>query len=193
VVGRIRGVRGLTGRVRVEVLTDRPEARFEIGNVLHLEGATEGLTIADAEPVADGPGWWLRFRELPDRTSAEPTVGTYLEADVPADELGRDEVYWHEVLDVPVTGLDGTVLGRVSDVYRTGGAEVLIVRGGPHGELDIPNVAAVVHEFAPRDGRIVVDVDALDLEPHPRAPAPRGRRTRRALAAGGRTATSPDG
>jgi 16S rRNA processing protein RimM len=193
VVGRVRGVRGLSGRVRVEVLTDRPEARFEIGSVLHLEGATDGLTIAEARPVADGPGWWLRFSELSDRSSAEPTVGAYLEAVVPADELGRDEVYWHEVLDVPVTSLDGAVLGRVSDVYRAGGAEVLVVKGGQLGELDIPNVAAVVREFAPRDGRIVVDVDALDLDPEPRGPAPRGRRTRRALAAKEPTGTGDGG
>lgn len=192
-VGRVRGVRGLTGRVRVEVLTDRPEARFEIGSILHLEGATDGLTIDEAGPVADGPGWWLRFRELSDRSSAEPTVGAYLEADVPADELGRDEVYWHEVLDVPVTSLDGTVLGRVADVYRAGGAEVLVVKGGQLGELDIPNVAAVVRDFAPRDGRIVVDGDALDLELKPTASAPRGRRTRRALAAKEPTGTGDDG
>jgi 16S rRNA processing protein RimM len=184
VVGRIRGVHGLAGRVRVEVLTDRPDVRFASGARLHLEGESAALTIAESAPVADGPGWWLRFRELPDRTSVAPTVGAYLEADVPAGELDGDEVYWHEVIGVSVTDLDGAALGQVADVYRAGGAEVLVVRDGPHGELDIPNVVAVVREFEPRAGRIVVDRDALDIAALPGGAAPRGRRTRRALAAG---------
>jgi 16S rRNA processing protein RimM len=181
----------LAGRVRVEVLTDRPERRYAPDRVLHREGSTADLTISEAVPVADGPGWWLRFHEITDRTSAEALVGAYLEAVVPSDELARDEVYWHEVLDVAVTTTDGSPLGRVADVYRAGGAEVLLVRGGPFGELDIPNVAAVVREFAPRDGRIVVDPEALDLAAEPSTAAPRGRRTRRALAADSQAEPSP--
>ena len=61
VVALVRGVHGLRGAVRVEVLTDRPEERFRPGIVLHREGSDAALTIASAEPVADGPGWRVRF------------------------------------------------------------------------------------------------------------------------------------
>lgn len=97
------------------------------------------------------------------------------------DSLAAGEVWWHEVVGTPVTDASGAALGEVADVYRAGGAEVLVVTGGPLGELDIPNVAAVVTEFAPREGRIVVDLEVLDPEaPAPRRP--RGRRTTRAAA-----------
>ncbi len=183
-VALVRGVHGLRGRLRIEVLTDRPEVRFAPGAVLHPEGTTERLTVADARPVADGPGWWLAAREIRDRESAETLRDRYLEAVVGPDELAEGDVYWHEVVGVPVVDLDGSPLGSVADVYRVGVAEVLVVRGGPLGELDVPNVAAVVREFAPREGRIVADAAALDLDETPRARRPRGRRTRRALAAG---------
>jgi 16S rRNA processing protein RimM len=135
-----------------------------VGAVLHPEGRNDGLTITAADPVSDGPGWRLRFREIPDRTAAEPLRGVYLEAVVPATETpARGEYYWHEVIGVPVTDVAGTVLGTVRDVYRAGGAEVFVVDGGPVGSFDVPAVRAFIRIFAPRRGEIVVDADALDL------------------------------
>jgi len=166
VVGLVRGVHGLHGAVRVEVLTDRPEARFATGALLHPEGRTEALTIAAAQPVADGPGWRVTFREVPDRTAAERLRGVYLEAVVPAAEApGRGEYYWHEVIGVAVTDVAGNQLGTVRDVYRAGGAEVFVVDGGAVGSFDLPAVRAFIRIFAPRRGEIVVDADALDLRP----------------------------
>lgn len=60
-------------------------------------------------------------------------------------------------------GLDGALLGAVADVYRAGAAEVLVVRGGPVGEFDLPVVRDVVRTFAPERGEIVVDEAVLDL------------------------------
>lgn len=182
-VALVRGVHGLRGRIRVEVLTDHPDTRFAHGAVLHPEGSEERLSIVEARPVADGPGWWLDLAEVADRETAEALRDRYLEAVVSPDELPEGDVYWHEVVGVPVTGLDGSVLGKVEEVYRAGAAEVLVVRGGSVGEIDVPNVSSIVREFAPREGRIIVDTGVLDLDEVPRPRRPRGRRTRRALAA----------
>jgi len=89
VVALVRGVHGLNGAVRVEVLTDRPEERFVPGAVLHREGRPEPLTIESATAVADGPGWRLRFRELPGRSGAESLRGAYLEAVVQPETLAE--------------------------------------------------------------------------------------------------------
>jgi len=188
VVALVRGVHGLRGAARIEVLTDRPEQRFRPGVVLHREGSDAPLTIASAEPVADGPGWRLRFREVATREAADTLRGAYLEAVVHAvGELTRGEVYWHEVIGVAVRGLDGAELGTVQDVYRVAENEVYIVAGGPFGTFDLPAVRAFIRIFAPRRGEIVVDADALGLQPprvrragedRPRAPrrvSPKGR------------------
>ncbi|HSG86514.1 MAG TPA: ribosome maturation factor RimM [Candidatus Limnocylindrales bacterium] len=182
-VGRVRGVHGVRGRVRVELLTDRPEERFRVGTVLRREDDATPLTIVEARPIADGPGWWLRFAEITDRQAADAIREAYLVGDVPADELADGEVYWHELIGVPVVDLDGRELGSVADVYRAGAAEVVTVTGGALGSIDVPLVGALVPEFRPREGRIVVDIEALDLADSRSAPRPRGRRTRRALAA----------
>jgi 16S rRNA processing protein RimM len=177
----------------VEVLTDRPEARFVAGRVLRREGSDDPLTIVSAEPVADGPGWRLRFAEVPDRSAADALRGAYLEAELhPVAELSRGEVYWHEVIGVPVRGLDGTELGVVQDIYRVAENEVYIVRGEPFGTFDVPAVRPFIRIFAPRRGEIVVDVDALGIEPpkvrhadpdRPRAPRRTGPRRKRPTAA----------
>jgi 16S rRNA processing protein RimM len=197
VVGLVRGVHGLRGAVRVEVLTDRPEERFRAGGVLHREGSEAPLTIASAEPVADGPGWRLRFREIATRDAADTLRGAYLETVArPEGELARGEVYWHEVVGAAVRGLDGAELGTVQDVYRVAENEVYVVGGGPFGTFDLPAVRAFIRIFAPRRGEIVVDADALDLQP-PRvrpsgADRPRAPRRVSPKRRGARRAGSPD-
>jgi 16S rRNA processing protein RimM len=165
VVALVRGVHGLRGAVRVEVLTDRPEERFRPGAVLYREGREQPLTIVAADAIPDGPGWRIRFVEVPDRTAADALRGAYLEADADAAAaLPRGSYFWHEVIGATVRDLHDRELGVVADVYRAGDAEVFVVRGGPYGEFDIPAVRAFIRIFAPKRGEIVVDADALGLD-----------------------------
>jgi len=170
----VRGVHGLRGAVRVEVLTDHPATRFTKGRVLHREGDDRPLTIASAEAVADGPGWRIRFDEVASRDAADTLRGAYLEAIVrPEEELARGEYYWHEVIGAAVRGTDGAELGTVHDVYRVGENEVFVVAGGPLGSFDLPAVRPFIRIFAPRRGEIVVDAGSLDLRaPRSRTPDP---------------------
>jgi len=182
VVALVRGVHGLRGAVRVEVLTDRPHERFRPGAVLHKEGREEPLTIVAAEAIPDGPGWRIRFAEAPDRTAADALRGAYLEADAGvATALPRGSYFWHEVIGATVRDLHERELGVVEDVYRAGEAEVFVVRGGRYGEFDVPAVRAFIRIFAPRRGEIVVDAEALALdEPGAASPRPRRRRPKAA-------------
>ena len=165
-VALVRGVHGLHGAVRAEVLTDRPEDRFVAGAVLYREGDDRPLTIASAEAVADGPGWRLRFREITGRDAADLLRGTYLESAVrPDEDLARGSYYWHEVIGCAVRGIDGAELGTVKDIYRIGETEVFSVEGGTVGDFDLPAVRAFIRIFAPRRGEIVVDAESLDLRP----------------------------
>ena len=166
VVALVRGVHGLRGAVRIEVLTDRPDQRYRPGVVLHREGSDDPLTIESATAVADGPGWRIRFREITSREAADTLRGAYLETVVhPVGDLTRGEVYWHEVIGVPVRGVDGAELGAVQDVYRVAENEVYVVSGGPYGTFDLPAVRAFIRIFAPRRGEIVIDAESLDLKP----------------------------
>jgi 16S rRNA processing protein RimM len=176
VVGLVRGVHGLAGAVRVEVLSDEPE-RFAPGSVLHRETDDAPLTVAWRQ--ADGPGLLVRFREIVSRESAEALRGAYLVTEGAATTLPEGAAWWHEVVGAQVTTTAGEELGAVVDLFRSGGGEVLVVEGGARGEVLVPLVSAIVVEFAPREGRVLVDGDALGLEaPVPRRP--RGRRSSKA-------------
>jgi 16S rRNA processing protein RimM len=141
--------------------------------VLFREGSDRPLTVTRSSAIADGPGWRLQFAEIRDRAAAEALRGAYLEiAAGPDAVLPRGAYFWHEVIGSTVAATDGTVLGTVRDVYRSGGAEVYVVEGGPYGEFDVPGVRDFVRIFAPKRGEIVVDVDALDLGPPNRRRAP---------------------
>jgi 16S rRNA processing protein RimM len=166
VVALVRGLRGLRGHVRVELLTDRPEDRLVPGTRLYLEGTQEALTITEAAPVPDGRGWWLTFREIPDRNAAERLRDVYLEIDLPDEPRQPGLWFFHELEGLAVRAASGEELGTVVEIYRAGGAEVFVVRG-PRGELDVPGVRGIVTELAPERGEMIVDLDALALDARP--------------------------
>ena len=136
------------------------------GVALYLEGSHETLTIDEASPVADGPGWWLRFREIPDRNAAERLRDVYLEIDAPDEPRVPGLWFFHELLGLAVRSQSGEELGTIVEIYRAGGAEVFVVRG-PRGELDVPGVRGIVAELAPERGEMIVDLDALALDARP--------------------------
>ncbi len=184
-VALVRGMHGVRGGMRVEVLTDRPADRFVVGAKLYREGSPAALTIVEAWPAT--PGWVLLFGEVASRQAAEAFRDAYLEVQTgPADTLPRGAYYWHEMRGVAVRDPDGADLGTVRDVYRAGGADVLEVGGGPRGDFDLPIARPFVRILAPRRGEIIADPEALDLPASgglrppapPRPPRPR-RATRR--------------
>ncbi len=159
VVGLVRGVHGLRGGVRVEILSDNPQ-RFAAGSVLHREGSDDPLTVVSAQ--RDGPGMLVHFREVRDRNAADQLREKYLEAD--GAGLPEDTFYWHDIEGCKVTTQAGEELGNVAEVFRVGQSEVYVVRGGPRGEVLVPAVEAIVRELDPRNKRIVVDAHALGLD-----------------------------
>ena len=197
VVALVRGVHGLRGAVRVEVLTDQPEAPLRAGRGPAPRGRDAPLTIAAAEAVDDGPGWRLRFREVTTRDAADALRGVYLEADVVPDASWRAaSTTGTRSSGATVRGVDGD-RARARSATSTASARPRSssVGGGPFGAFDLPAVRAFIRIFAPRRGEIVVDAEALDLRrrgrrpdpDRPQAPAPdRPRRAASRLGAGAR-------
>jgi 16S rRNA processing protein RimM len=157
VVGLVRGVHGLRGAVRVEVLSDNPE-RFDVGVVLHREGDDRPLTIVSAQ--RDGPGLLVRFREVSNRQTADTLRDAYLESD--ASDLPADTYYWHDIEGCAVVTTDGEPLGTVVDIFRVGESEVYVVRADKVETL-VPAVSDVVKEIDISAKRIVVDAVNLGL------------------------------
>ena len=158
-VGLVRGVHGLRGAVRVEILSDNA-ARFEPGSVLYVEGREQPLTIVSAH--RDGPGLLMRFREVGDRPTADRLREKYLEIVPSPGDLPADTYYWHEIIGCTVTTQTGEELGTVRDVFRVGESEVYVVQG-ERGEVLVPAVSPVVTRLDPPNKQIVVDGAVLGL------------------------------
>ena len=171
-VAQVRGVRGLDGSLRLEVLTDSPELRFVPGARLSVEGSDRALTLLEVTPSS--PGLFVRFGEVQSRLAGERLIGAYLTIPAAQVQVPSDRVLWDEVIGVTVRDPQGEIIGEIRDLYRAGGAEVYVVQTPDGGEIDLPAVAAVIVEFAPREGRIVADLTGSELTVRA-AKAPRRR------------------
>ena len=160
-VGLVRGVHGLRGMVRVEILSDN-EHRFDAGSVLFVEGSERPLTVVSAH--RDGPGLLVQFREVKDRPTADTLREKYLEAPTDRESLPADTWYWHEIVGCAVSTETGVELGTVRDVFRVGGSEVYVV-AGDRGETLVPAVSAVVTKLDPPNKQIIVNGAALGIAP----------------------------
>jgi 16S rRNA processing protein RimM len=137
--------------------------------VLFAEGDERPLTVIWVQDTK--PGILVRFAEHESRESVEPLRNHYLEAATSAS-LPEGSWYWHQLRGLEVRSTEGEVLGSVVDVFRAGGGEVYVVKGGPLGELMVPAVKTIVIELDPEAGFLVVDPVALALPDKP----PRRRR-----------------
>ena len=171
-VAQVRGVRGLDGSLRLEVLTDTPKLRFAPGARLFVEGSDRVLTLLEVTPSS--PGLFVRFGEVQSRLAGERLVGAYLTIPAAEAQIPPERVLWDEVVGITVRDPQGVVIGEIHDLYRAGGAEVYIVHTPDGGEIDLPAVASVIVEFAPREGRIVADLTGSELTVRA-AKAPRRR------------------
>jgi 16S rRNA processing protein RimM len=152
-VGRIVGLWGLRGDLKVESLTDFPQ-RFAAGGSVWLAGVVHVIERCR----------WQRGRAIlklvgvDSVTAAEALRHCLLE--VPEDDLrplGEGEYYHFQILGLEVRTTAGEVLGRVEQIISTGSNDVFVVRG-PRGEVLIPAVDDVVKSVDLAAGRIEVEV-----------------------------------
>lgn len=142
IVGRIGRVHGVRGEVTVEVRTDSPEERFQVGTQIATDPAKFGpLTVT-------GQRWHngillLTFDGVSDRGAAEKIKNVLLMAEVDIAESDSDEFHVQLLIGSTIELIDGTVLGTIDDVLTTKGQNLLsFIRGGK--QVLIPFVKAIV-------------------------------------------------
>jgi 16S rRNA processing protein RimM len=156
VIGRVGRAHGVRGEVAVDVRTDEPEARFATGVRLRTDPASAGpLTVAATRPHGDR--LLVRFEEARDRAAADGLRGVLLTVEVSESERPADpeEFYDHQLVGLRVFDRAGTEVGRVAEVVRNPGHDLLVVRRD-RGEVLVPFVAELVPEVDIDDGRLTV-------------------------------------
>ena len=129
VLGRISGLFGVRGWVKVYSYTDPREAVLDYDRWL-LSGTNGWREATVAEGQRHGKTIIARLDGCIDREQAAQLVGT--EIAVPRDELPEAEqgrFYWSDLEGLRVVHRDGTELGRVAYLLETGANDVLVVDG----------------------------------------------------------------
>ena len=132
-LGRIVGVSGVQGWIKLESWTDPREGIFDYSPwvlVRQGHGAVEEREIVPLDGRAQGKGIVARLPGVEDREQARQWVG--FDIFVPRAALpppGPDEFYWIDLEGLAVQTVDGVDLGRVSHLFETGSNDVLVVRG----------------------------------------------------------------
>lgn len=128
-VGRIVGVHGVQGWIKLESHTD---PRRNIFRYLPWTVRHRGVeyTIEAVEGREQGKGLVAHWPELESRDQAHALIGA--EIWVPRDALPPPrpgEYYWVDLEGLRVVGVDGYDFGRVSHLSSTGANDVMSVIG----------------------------------------------------------------
>lgn len=158
IVARAVRTRGLKGELVTELLTDFPE-RFE--SVTRLLAVGPGGECKQLELE----GYWfqnnrliLKFQDYDSVETANNLVG--FEFGLPEEEqvqLSSDEFYEWQLTGCSVENAQGSVIGKVREVMRTGGVELLVVDDGAEHEHLIPMAREIVVNVDIPGKKILID------------------------------------
>ncbi|MFJ4833189.1 ribosome maturation factor RimM [Streptomyces sp. NPDC088747] len=158
VVARVGRAHGIKGEVTVEVRTDEPELRLGPGAVLLTDPATTGPLTVETGRVHSGR-LLLRFEGVRDRTAAEALRNTLLIAEIDPDDRPEDpdEYYDHQLMDLDVVMVDGTEVGRITEISHLPSQDLFVVERPDGTEVLIPFVEEIVTEIDLDEQRAVID------------------------------------
>jgi len=146
-VGRITRAHGLTGEVVVVVLSEVP-GRFADGAVVWLHDG-RALTVGSSRPHKDR--LLVRFREVPDRTTADALHGALLVVPESMSPPLPEGSWWdHRLIGCKVATDRGRALGAVTEIIHTTANDVWVAVDEMGTETLVP---------ALKDVLVSVDVD----------------------------------
>lgn len=157
-MGRILGPFGIQGWIKLRTFTETPDGLAGHPSWwLHRKDGWQAAALEEfkVRPAAVS----AKLAGVNDRNAAELLQGC--DVAVTREELGparEGEFFWVDLVGLEVVNLQGEALGRVEELLRTGGADVLVIRG--ERERLIPFVASYVLGVDREAKRITVDWEA---------------------------------
>jgi 16S rRNA processing protein RimM len=145
VVAHIVKVRGLRGEVVADLRTDFPDRFQNLKSLVGISSSGVKSSLQIEEQWFHGQRLVLKFAGFDSIEAAKELVGYDLA--VPADdriELPKDSFYEWELIDSLVETIDGRQVGKVKEIMRTGGVELLTVIDEAGRDYLIPLAADIV-------------------------------------------------
>ena len=156
-IARIAKPRALRGELVADVLTDFPERFDGLETVIGVLPAGERLDLKIEDSWFQKDRIVLKFEGYDSIESAETLRNAEIcVAESEAVELGEDEFFDWELIDCRVETVNWEKIGKVREVMRTGGTEVLIV-ANLEKEFLIPFAETICVEVDVERKFIVID------------------------------------
>ncbi len=154
VIGKVGAPHGIHGELRVAPLTDFPN-RFD-----DLKQVYVGDQLLDIDSMKYHKQFViLRFKQYPVREEAMRLTGQLVSLDrSQAAPLAEGEYYAFDIVGLSVYDMDDRLLGKVTNILKTGSNDVYVVKSAEGTELLVPALKKVVKEIQLAEGRMVVDL-----------------------------------
>jgi 16S rRNA processing protein RimM len=155
VVGRVVGLYGIQGWIKIESYTD-PRENIQDYAPWQVCAGGQMRTISVESVKLHGKGLIARLEGIDSRDAAAELVGgdiRILPDQLPA--LASGEYYWRDLVGLMVINRQAEELGQVESLFETGANDVLVVRKGQHEYL-IP--------YLPEQVILAVDLDKGQIQ-----------------------------
>lgn len=165
-IGRVLKPHGTNGEVSVALGDGLPDARLVGLEVWLVPPGPAGAVPLVISSVRHGArSAIVRFGDDQTPEEAGTHAGRWIlarEGDLPAPARAHDDYHGMTVVDA-----DKGLIGVVEDVIVTGANDVLVVEGGPYGQVLVPVIDDVIAEVAFESGTIAVTLlpGLIDEEP----------------------------
>lgn len=163
-IAKIVKTRGLRGELSADVLTDFPERFDDLERVYAVDDDGKSAELKLERFWFQNNRVILKFAGYDTIETAETLRGC--EICVPESEavsLEEGEFFDWELIDCAVETVEGEKIGRVKEVMRTGGTEILVVAGAEK-EFLIPFAETICTEIDVENKLIRVDAPEGLLE-----------------------------
>jgi len=159
IVGKISGVFGVKGWIKVFSFTDPRENIFNYSPWL-LKKGSDCKTVKLVDGKLQGKTVVAQLDGFTDRDQAQALLGwDVLITQDQLPETGAGEFYWSELIGLEVENLQGIRLGVIDSLLETGANDVLIIQGDRERAIPFIQGQAVI-EINLNLGRMIVDWDS---------------------------------
>ena len=158
IVARAVRTRGLKGELVADVLTDFPERFESVSELTGVDQRGERKRLELESHWFQNDRMVLKFAGYDDIESAKALVGyNFGLPEAERVELGEGEFYDWELEGCAVENKLGQSVGKVREVMRTGGVELLLVEDDAGREVLIPMAQEIVIEIDVAGKKILID------------------------------------
>ncbi len=157
-VAEIIKPKGLNGLVVVRLLTDFPQ-NLKPEKTLYLFPPVSdhaSLTIKDIK--IKGEYAEILFKEIDGIDKSEELRGRLLGIKFSEAESLADNTYWeHQIIGLKVITSTGRKIGSVSEILKTGGNDVYLVKGPGGKESLIPAIKDIIIKIDLSKGHMIIE------------------------------------